>query len=58
MTASRRRELFEGQQAARVNRIHHQAVKKLGGGLSVEAVAPDGVIEAVRSKNTGWVYGV
>lgn len=30
-----------------VNSLHHQGIKDLGAGLSVAAVAPDGVIEAV-----------
>ena len=33
-----------------VNSIHRQGVKSLGSGLNVEAVAPDGVIEAVSVK--------
>lgn len=34
-----------------VTSIHHQGVDKLGEGLQVEAVAPDGLIEAVSIKN-------
>lgn len=32
----------------RVNSLHNQGVAKLGEGLSVEAVAPDGLVEAFR----------
>jgi putative glutamine amidotransferase len=31
-----------------VNSLHGQGVRRLGSGLAVEAVAPDGVIEAFR----------
>lgn len=40
-----------------VNSTHHQAVRRLGDGLWVTATAPDGVIEAVESKD-GLVLGV
>jgi len=35
-----------------VNSLHHQGIDRLAPGLAVEAVAPDGTIEAVR-----WVRG-
>lgn len=31
-----------------VNSLHNQALDRLAGGLTVEAVAPDGIVEAVR----------
>lgn len=37
-----------------VNSIHHQAIDELGADLEVEAVAPDGIIEAVASKDSDW----
>ena len=37
-----------GQATAMVNSLHEQGVAKLGEGLSVEAVADDGLIEAFR----------
>lgn len=36
-----------GKSETMVNTIHRQGVKTLGDGLNIEAVAPDGVIEAV-----------
>ncbi|MFN3829485.1 MAG: gamma-glutamyl-gamma-aminobutyrate hydrolase family protein [Tepidimonas ignava] len=38
--------------------VHHQAVKRLGRDLVVEATAPDGVIEAIRLQGRPWVMGV
>jgi len=38
--------------------IHHQAVKRLGRNLVVEATAPDGVIEAIRYEGRPFVFGV
>ncbi|MCC6532841.1 MAG: type 1 glutamine amidotransferase [Burkholderiales bacterium] len=46
-------------QSALVNSLHHQAVRKPGRDLVVEArSAPDDVIEAVRLKGRGYVFGV
>ncbi len=39
-----------GKSETMVNTIHRQGVKTLGEGLNVEAVAPDGIIEAVSVK--------
>ena len=40
-------ECMLGKRETRVNSIHRQGIKRLAPGLLVEAVAPDGVIEAV-----------
>jgi putative glutamine amidotransferase len=37
----------------RVNSVHFQGVDRLGEGLSVEAFAPDGVVEAVSARPNG-----
>jgi len=51
--------IYPGMKRARVNSIHHQAVKDLGSELAVEALSlPDGVIEALRRAGPGYVVGV
>jgi gamma-glutamyl-gamma-aminobutyrate hydrolase PuuD len=43
----------------RVNSIHHQCIKRVGNGLSIEARSPaDEVIEAVRWTGSSFVMGV
>ena len=37
-----------------VNTIHHQAIETVGDGLTVEAVSPDGIIEAVTTTSPSW----
>lgn len=41
-----------------VNSTHHQAVKTVGNGLQASAVAPDGVVEGIESKDGSFVVGV
>jgi putative glutamine amidotransferase len=41
-----------------VNSVHSQGIDRLAEGLAVEAVAPDGQIEAVRGTGGGFVVGV
>jgi putative glutamine amidotransferase len=44
---------------AKVNSVHHQAIKDLGQGLVVEARSPvDGVIEAVRHTGPGYLTAI
>jgi putative glutamine amidotransferase len=38
----------------RVNSAHHQAVRQVGKGMRVAAVAPDGVIEAIETTDASW----
>jgi len=46
-------------QTARINTIHHQAIKRLGEGLLVEAMSePDGMVEAIRWEGHSFVVGV
>ena len=40
--------LFEDGRRAKVNSVHHQALKTLGKRVVVEARAPDGIVEAIR----------
>jgi putative glutamine amidotransferase len=37
---------------------HHQAIDRLGTGVTPIAVAHDGVIEAVAYDSPGWAFGV
>ncbi|OGQ24952.1 MAG: hypothetical protein A3C54_03965 [Deltaproteobacteria bacterium RIFCSPHIGHO2_02_FULL_60_17] len=47
-----------GRQDIEVNTTHHQAVKRPGRGLIVNASAADGVIEGIESKDHPFVLGV
>jgi putative glutamine amidotransferase len=50
--------LYPGLQTASVNSVHHQGIRELAPGFLVEAVAPDGVIEAFRHLGGVYVAGV
>ncbi|MGQ9496490.1 MAG: gamma-glutamyl-gamma-aminobutyrate hydrolase family protein [Thermoanaerobaculaceae bacterium] len=41
-----------------VNSRHHQAVAKVGEGLRVTALAPDGVVEALEAEGEPFVLGI
>ena len=41
-----------------VNSAHHQAVKTAGNGLTINAIAPDGVIEGIEDKSKKFCIGV
>ena len=48
-----------GETEITVNSLHEQSVDRPGPGLTIEATAPDGTIEAVRVANApGWAFGV
>ena len=51
-------ELFAGQQSMRVNSYHHQAVREPAEGFEVMAMAPDGVIEAIRRPASRFMWAV
>lgn len=42
----------------KVNSLHHQAIDRLASGLSIDAVAPDGVIEAVSLPDSRFCLAV
>ena len=47
-----------GRLGFEVNSLHHQGIDRLGAGLCVEAMAPDGTIEAVSHASAPFVLGV
>ncbi len=47
-----------GTREIAVNSLHNQGVDRLGRGLAVEGVAPDGVIESVRVAAAAFAVGV
>jgi putative glutamine amidotransferase len=51
--------LYDGLERATVNSVHHQGIKQLASGFTVEAhCAHDGIIEAVRRDADGFVAAV
>jgi len=50
--------LYAGTQQLSVNSIHHQGVKRLGQGLTVDAWSDDGVVECIRDPARPFMVGV
>lgn len=42
----------------KVNTTHHQAICKTGEGIAINAIAPDGLIEGIESRNHSFVLGL
>ena len=49
---------IQGGQGLRVRSGHHQAVGRLGEGLTVTARAADGIIEAIEGAGDHWMLGI
>jgi len=47
-----------GKDIIEVNTLHHQAIKDLGNDLTAMAVAPDGIIEAVKMPSKRFVWAI
>ena len=47
-----------GAGTIKVNSMHHQGIRELGGCLIATAIAPDGLIEAAESTNGSFLVGV
>lgn len=41
-----------------VNSIHHQGIKTVGKGLTVNAVSEDGIVESIKADNFNYMFGV
>ena len=52
-------QMYPDVRQAKINSIHHQAVKDLGSDLVVEALGvPDGIVEAIRWRGPSYVFGM
>jgi putative glutamine amidotransferase len=47
-----------GRSEMAINSAHHQAVKAVGEGVVVDAIAPDGVIEGIEDPRRRFCLGV
>lgn len=50
--------LLVGERRAQVNSSHHQAVRDLGQGLTINARAPDGTVEGIEDTSRAFAIGV
>lgn len=52
-------QMYPSVKQAKINSIHHQAVKDLGRDLVIEALGvPDGIVEAIRWRGPSYVFGM
>ena len=59
LTPGGRLEMLAGTSSIKVNSLHSQGIDRLGAGLAVESVAPDGQVEGVRVREAkGFAIGV
>lgn len=58
ITPGTRLSLIVGAREMPVNSAHHQAVKGVGPGIVIDAVAPDGVIEGIEDQSRRFCIGV
>jgi putative glutamine amidotransferase len=58
VTQGTRLERLMGEAEFQVNSMHHQGIERLGRGLVASAVAPDGVIEGVETRDDYFLVGV
>jgi putative glutamine amidotransferase len=59
LPGTRLAELYPGRARATINSIHHQAIKDVAPGFSVEARCPDdGIVEAVRHRGSTYLAAV
>jgi len=58
VTPGTRLALIVGAREVPVNSAHHQAVKSVGPGVAIDAVAPDGVIEGIEDQSKRFCIGV
>lgn len=49
---------ISGRKSFGVKSYHHQSVNKVGGGLRVNAVTSDGIIEGIESEDAPFILGV